>query len=71
MPEGWGIALSVLGAAAGGYGAALLWVCYGAYMKLLCKINEEEHIQGKYFSILNGIAFASILLGSLVTTFCL
>lgn len=65
-----GIVFSVIGAIFGGYGAALLWVCYGAYMKELCKMNNEEHLQGRYFGILNGIAFSSILFGSLVTTFC-
>lgn len=39
LPGELGIVLSVLGALAGGYGAALLWVCYGAYMKNLCRIN--------------------------------
>jgi hypothetical protein len=60
-----------LGAVSGGFGAALLWVCYGAYMKNLCIINNEEEIQGKYFAIVNGITFASIICGAVVTTFCL
>lgn len=70
LPDNWGIAFSILGAMIGGYGAALLWVCYGAYMKALCKFHGEEDIQGKYYGILNAIAFSSLLCGSLVTTFC-
>ena len=70
MPGGLGVAFSVIGAMIGGYGAALLWVCYGAYMKALCKSNGEEEIQGRYFAILNAIAFSSLLFGALVTTFC-
>lgn len=40
LPQGWGFALSVMGAMVGGFGAAILWVCYGAYMKRLCKKND-------------------------------
>jgi hypothetical protein len=37
----WGIAFSVLGSIIGGFGAALLWVCYGVYIKNLCRANNE------------------------------
>ena len=40
--KGLKIFLIVLGSMIGGFGAALLWVVYGAYIKSLSKINEEE-----------------------------
>jgi len=50
-------------------GSALLWVVYGGYIKALTKKNNEEHIEGKYFSILNSICFGNSLLGNLITAF--
>lgn len=66
-----GSILSVIGSLAGGFGAAIFWICYGAYTKSLCSLNDEEDIQGKYFSLLGSITFLSSILGPLVTTFAL
>lgn len=41
IPGGWGILLSVLGSVIGGFGASLLWVAYGAYVKKICKKSNE------------------------------
>jgi len=38
LPGGWGISSSVIGAMVGGFGAAILWVSYGSYMKTLCQM---------------------------------
>jgi hypothetical protein len=38
LPGVWGISSSIIGAMVGGFGAAILWVSYGSYMKALCKM---------------------------------
>lgn len=40
IPGFWGVVISIIGALVGGFGAAVLWVCYGLYIKNLCSINN-------------------------------
>ena len=40
LPNGWGIGITIFGTMVGGFGAAILWVSYGSYMKTLCKNNK-------------------------------
>jgi hypothetical protein len=34
--------MSIVGAMMGGFGASMIWVCYGGYMEALIKQNNEE-----------------------------
>ena len=63
------IVLIIVGSMVSGFGAAIVWVVYGAYIKALCKKFGEEEEEGKYFSIANMLNFSSNFFGALVTTF--
>lgn len=61
---------SILGAILGGFGASVLWVSQGGYlMKLFKKYQIEKNSEGYYMGILNGLVYASGLLGSIIITF--
>lgn len=42
VESAFGIMMSIVGAMMGGFGASMIWVCYGGYMEALIKQNNEE-----------------------------